>query len=141
MRARVDGSVVLSVIVLCGTCDAPALALFLNIKTYSGYFSCHICYCKGENSKRTGEVTVFPYQENVPLRTKADYKKEVDLSEKNKVLHNSRLTYEPECSGIKGPTFLSYMVKDNHIFDSTPIDAMHCISLGVMRQLFTLWFD
>ncbi|KAE8738830.1 hypothetical protein FOCC_FOCC015662, partial [Frankliniella occidentalis] len=127
------------VIVLCGTCDAPAVAMFLNIKSHSGFYSCHICYCRGEKSKRTGDVTVFPYQEDFPLRCKADYINQVKYAVENRVLHNTALLNEPECSGIKGPTTLSYFVSD--IFTSTAIDSMHALYLGVTRQILTLLFD
>ena len=53
------------VILLCGVCDAPAKAAFLNLKSHAGYHSCPICFTEGEKSNRTGNVMVFPYVEQL----------------------------------------------------------------------------
>ncbi|KAK3925327.1 LOW QUALITY PROTEIN: putative eukaryotic translation initiation factor 5 [Frankliniella fusca] len=122
---------IVKLIVLCGTCDAPARALFINMKSHSGYFSCPVCLCRGERSERTGDVCVFPYEENVRLRFMGQYKQQ-----KNRVLHNKTLQNEEAACGIKGPSVLSHFVKN--IFKSTSIDGMHCIYLGVTRQMLLL---
>ncbi|KAK3911570.1 Protein TIC 214 [Frankliniella fusca] len=125
--------------VLCGTCDAPARAYFLNMKTHSGFYSCHLCLCRGENSIDSGDVTVFPFESNFAPRTLEQYKDNVNFAVLNKVLYNKQLQNDNRCCGIKGPSLLSFIVDD--LFSSTSIDSMHCVFLGVTRQLLTLWFD
>ena len=124
---------------LGGTGDSPAIALFLNQKGHSGYFSCHKCYIKGEKSARTGNVLVFPYEEDVRLRNMEDYKNHVNFAVEAKALFNKDLLKDERTSGIRGPTLMAYIVSD--IFASTAIDSMHTLYLGTMRQLLTLWFD
>lgn len=125
-------------IMLCGVCDAPARASFLNMKSHSGFYSCHICLCRGV---RPGDVTVFPYEEHFRLRTKALYDQQVTWAVNNRVPLNKLLLNRPECSGIKGPTLVSDMVENNNPLSTTAVDSMHCIYLGMMRQLVHLWFD
>lgn len=124
---------------ICGTCDAPARAYVLNMKLHLGYFSCHLCLSKGEFV--AGTVTVFPYEENPRARTLEEYKEHVKFAVQNRVIEkkNNHLLNDERCCGIKGPTVLSYMVDD--LFKSTTVDAMHCVYLGVTRQMLTLMFD
>ncbi|KAK3918031.1 TBC1 domain family member 23 [Frankliniella fusca] len=124
---------------LCGTCDAPARAYFLNTKTHSGFYSCHLCLCRGENSEESEDVTVFPFQNNFAPRTLRQYHDNVKFAVENRVLHKPQLQNDERCCGIKGPSILSYMVDD--LFQSTAIDSMHCIFWGVTRQILTLLFD
>ncbi|KAK3921762.1 Nuclear distribution protein PAC1 [Frankliniella fusca] len=124
--------------VLCGTCDAPARALFMNMKIHSGFYSCPVCYLRGEKADNTSP-TVFPYEEGVKLRNLDDYYQEVKYAVDNKVLINTALQNDNKCCGVKGPTLLSYLVPN--FFSAMAIDSMHCVYLGVMRQLLHLFFD
>ncbi|KAJ1524608.1 hypothetical protein ONE63_011092 [Megalurothrips usitatus] len=98
------------------------------MKIHSGFYSCHLCLCKGDNSNDTGDVTVFPFERHFQPRTLQQYEGQV------KELQNDK-----RCAGIKGPSILAYMLDD--VFASTAIDSMHCIYLGVMRQMLVLIFD
>ncbi|KAK3932741.1 RNA-directed RNA polymerase [Frankliniella fusca] len=120
--------------VLCGTCDAPATAAFLNIKTHSGFYSCPICITKGS---KPGDTTVFPF-EDAPLRNMVDYKEQVKLAVGNQMILQKTIRNEERFCGIRGPTILSELVDD--IFSSMAIDPMHCLYLGVMRQMLKIWF-
>lgn len=108
--------------VLGGTADAPAKATFMRMTQFNGHNGCHCCYAKGEKSERTGNVFVYPFEENLTPRSKEAYCEDL------KTLSN----------GIKGPTYLFWMVWPFFML-STAIDVMHCIYLGLCRQLFTLW--
>ena len=113
---------------ICGTCDAPARALFLNMKVHCGFYSCPVCCIRGEKSARTGDVLVFPYEENIPSRNVEDCQDQVRFAVENRVLHNKDLQNDERCVGIKGPTLLSHMV--DNMFSSTAIDAMcHALRL------------
>ncbi|KAK3919956.1 Recombination protein RecR, partial [Frankliniella fusca] len=126
-------------ILLRGVCDSPARALFLNLKTHSGFYCCHVCYIRGENSPQTGDVTVFPYEENIPLRSLEDYEDQVKWATEHMVLHNTALLNEPQCCGVKGPTLSSFVV--DNMLESTSVDSMHCAHLGIGRQIIHLLFE
>lgn len=138
---RITDSLTVRVKLICGTCDAPARAYFLNMKLHSGFFSCHLCLTRGEYSADIGKLTVFPFEENPQPRTLEQYKQNVTFAVENRVIEtkNNPLLNDVRCCGIKGPTLLSYMVED--LFPNTAIDSMHCIYLGVMRQMLVLMFD
>ncbi|XP_026289147.1 uncharacterized protein LOC113214096 isoform X2 [Frankliniella occidentalis] len=109
---------------LCGTADAPAKAIFMRMTQFNGFHGCHCCYTKGEKSDQTGQVFVYPFQENLEPRSKDQYKEDLQ-----------NLSY-----GVKGPTYLYWMVRSFFLL-STAVDVMHCIYLGVCRQIFHLWFS
>jgi len=121
---------------LCGTMDSPARSTFLNMKSHSGFYSCFMCLCKGVKNKESGGVTVFPFEENFPQRTLEEYCDHVKYAVENRVVYNKALLNDDQCCGIKGPTLLFYMLCN--MFLSTAIDPMHCVYLGVMRQMLNL---
>ncbi|KAK3924258.1 1,4-alpha-glucan branching enzyme GlgB, partial [Frankliniella fusca] len=120
---------------VCGTCDAPATASFLNMKSHFGFYSCPVCIIKGIHP---GDSTVFPFVENVPLRNMEDYEGHVQRAVQDKIIFLKTILHEEPYCGIKGPTVLSYIF--DNIFDSMSIDSMHCLYIGVMKQLLKLWF-
>lgn len=122
--------------ITCGTCDAPARATFMNMKSHSGFYSCPVCLIKGQSH----DTVVFPYQENIPLRNMIQYEEHKRNAVENKMVLQKKLkpTVEDLCCGIKGPTILSNMVPD--LFECMAIDGMHCTYLGVMRSMLELWF-
>ncbi|KAK3926279.1 Zinc finger protein 438 [Frankliniella fusca] len=122
--------------VICGTCDAPATAMFMNIKSHSGFYSCPVCTIKGE---KPGDATVFPFVDNVPLRDMESYRNHVKLAVENRVILTSNLRNEERFCGVKGPTILSNILEN--MFASMAIDSLHCLYLGCMKQLLRLWFD
>uniref|UniRef100_A0ABD2W1U7 Transposase domain-containing protein n=1 Tax=Trichogramma kaykai TaxID=54128 RepID=A0ABD2W1U7_9HYME len=121
-----DSVAIVRGIVLCGTADLPAKALFLCMNQYNGHFGCQVCFQNGETVER---VRVYPHDENIFLRS--------DES----VLENAKQALEinqPVC-GVKGPSIIS---KISHKFiTSTAIDVMHSAFEGVARKLIELWFD
>ena len=54
-------------IIICGTCDFPAEALFLNMNQYNGIFGCQKCKIQGKYLPER-RVRVYPY-EHFNLRT------------------------------------------------------------------------
>ena len=120
----------IKVILLCGTCDTPARASFMNLKTHSGFHSCPQCLTEGEKSKRTGDVTVFPFEEELELRSSASYEEHVRESVRTK----------SPCQGVKGPSLLSFMLYFC-ILKTTSIDVMHAVYMGIVKQLLNLWFN
>ena len=45
----------------------------MNLKGHAGYHSCPKCFIRGEKSVRTGNVMVFPHEENLVLRNDENY--------------------------------------------------------------------
>lgn len=108
---------------LCGTANAPAKSTFMRMNQFNGHHGCHCCYVKGEKSELTEKVFVYPFEEDLRPRSKEAYCEDLKTLSK----------------GIKGPTYLFWMVVPFFML-ATSIDVMHCVYLGVCRQLFTLWF-
>lgn len=106
--------------IICGSCDLPAKALFLNMKQYNGKFGCHKCKQEGI---RLGKRQVYPYERNMDLR-----------NEEETLQHAQSLSYE-----VKGSCILSSLVYK--WITTTSLDAMHMVFLGVLKALMTFWFD
>ena len=123
-------------VIICGTCDSPAKAMMFNQKMFNGFYSCPKCLAKGEKSENTDDVMVHPYEENAPLRTDANY--EEDATHAALANLNAPKTSRIASNGIKGPSYLYKMLTS--MIDSTSVDEMHCVDLGLMKQLQELWF-
>ena len=105
-------------IILCGTCDLPAKALFSNMKKYNGKFGCQKCKIPG---RRVEGVQVHPYKRNLLLRTEAETLAHAEAAD-----INNRPVY-----GVEGSSIifrLMYMW-----IKTTGIDAMHCIFMCLRR--------
>lgn len=113
-------------LLICGTCDSPAKSLFLNMQQFNGTFGCPKCKIQ---TKRVDNVQVYPYQDSLQLRTT------------DECIYNARKAFETNkpVEGVKGPTVISQICHD--FINKTAIDVMHCIYLGIVKKLMTLWFD
>lgn len=98
-------------------CDAPARAFMLNIIQHSGYYSCSKCSIQG---KYIFHKVVFPEIDS-KLRTDFSFRLRLDKNH-----HHSHDTSSIEC-----------LLKD--CVSNVPIDIMHCVYLGVVKQLIKLW--
>lgn len=121
-----ESKIKVQVILLCGTCDAPAKAAFLHMKTHAGYFSCPKCLTEGQYN----DAMTFPHEDNLHLRTCENY-----------IQHLGQAKTIKEPYGIKGETILSEMLAHPNLFECTAIDSMHCIYSGITKQLLNLWFN
>ncbi|KAA0721591.1 hypothetical protein E1301_Tti023124 [Triplophysa tibetana] len=114
--------------IIC-SCDSVARAMLQNIKQFNGKFGCNWCLHPGERvEKGKGHVQVYPFHEEVTERSHTD------------MIKYQRNVGTGENFGVKGPTPLSSLPFFD-IVSGFIVDSMHCIDLGVMRQLSTLWFD
>ena len=60
---------------LFGIFDKPCKADILNMKSASSFFGCTKCRQKGKsNLYGNGQHVIFPYEDNVELRSKENYK-------------------------------------------------------------------
>lgn len=114
-----------SAVILTGTCDLPAKALFLCLKQYNGNYGCTTCKTKGyhENHRH-----LYPYEKNMELRTTL-----------GTISTARNLPVGESEEGVKGESPFS-KIWSNYI-DNMSIDVMHCVFLNVMKRLFFVWFD
>ena len=111
-------------LVICGTCDWPAKAKFLNMTGHSGFFGCPKCYTKGKKLNKN-----LVYSKKVKrLRSTATTKRLAAFA-----------TPDKKVKGIKGPSSLF-----NYVYDAirtTVVDDLHCVYLGVVKTFITLWLS
>ena len=119
-----DREIIVKGIVLCGTADLPAKALFLSMNQYNGRFGCQVCLQEGNTVDRT---RTYSYQENILLRT------EENVLECSMQALDIR---QPVC-GVKGPSVISKICPK--FITSTAVDVMHCVFEGVTKKLIELW--
>ena len=114
-------------IIICGTCDLPAKALFLNMNQYNGRFGCQKCKIQGKYLLES-RVRVYPYK-HFNLRTE----------EETRIHAQQALDAGIAICGVKGPTVLSSIVHEN--IRAVTVDPMHCVSEGIVKKLTELWFS
>ncbi|XP_067633130.1 uncharacterized protein [Eurosta solidaginis] len=98
-------------------CDSPARAFILNIKSHSGYYCCSKCTHRGERYMR--KIT-FP-SNAASMRTDSSFKEKLQKEHHLTLDQNLLETINVGC------------------VTQFPIDYMHCVCLGVTRQLVKLW--
>lgn len=113
-------------IILSGTCDLPAKALFLSLKQYNGNFGCPTCKIKGIHEDHRH---LYPNEGPIILRTTQGT---IDTAKKLTEVGSSE-------EGVKGESPLSKVA--HKYIENTSIDVMHCVFLNVIKRLFSVWFD
>ncbi|XP_063970048.1 uncharacterized protein LOC135157631 [Lytechinus pictus] len=113
---------------LCCCVDAPARASMQNTVRFNGYFGCGLCFHPGKLVDRTVKypIDVCDYED----RKDSDMLE--DMIQARQEGRNVR--------GVKGPSAfinLEYFP----ISWGFPADFMHCLLLGVVRQIAELWFS
>ncbi|KAK0176931.1 hypothetical protein PV328_001029 [Microctonus aethiopoides] len=118
-------------LLLYGACDLPAKSLFLNMTQFNGKYGCPACLCPGEflNLDSGGRTHIYPYNEDLPMRT----------AEETKRHGNIALGTNDPVMGVKGPCVLANLMADFIL--GTTVDRMHGVDGGVVKKLFTLWFE
>ena len=109
-------------------CDAVARAPVQNFTQLNGYFGCSWCEHSGS---RVENRNVYHYKPNATNRTKESVER--NALEANKCKHSVK--------GVKGFSILSLILSTFDIIRGIVFDSMHCVDLGVMKQLISLWFD
>ena len=117
---------------LCAICDAVARPLLQNFKQFNGEYGCGHCLHPGmQLRKGNGTARVYPCLEELP--DGRDHNTTVEIAEIAKI-------EEQSIFGIKGPSAIADLPYFDMINGVVP-DYMHCVLLGVCRQIATLWFD
>ena len=120
------------VVVLAGTCDLPAKCLVLNSIQFNGKFGCLKCLQPGVTFHIAARrhTHVYPFCCNDPNGPKHS-KRQHHLDARN-AMSNGSIT-----NGIKGPSWLM-LLQNYNVVDSTAIDYMHCVLLGITKLLLSL---
>jgi len=117
--------------VVVGICDAVARPLMQNLKQFNGHYGCGYCFDVGISvEKGSGRTTVYPFNADMTLRT---------CDNMDPLVKKAVQTKQP-CKGVKGPSQLQLLPMFDIIRGMVP-DYMHCVCLGVARQVAALWFD
>lgn len=118
-------------ILLSCSCDLPARADVQGMKGHSGYFGCGYCLNPGElvkSEKSQAKVVRYTNQKQYEKRTHGQL---MEIY--------AKMRMEPS-QGVKN---VSCMIAAEHfdLVNSFAIDYMHCVLLGIMKKLFSLWLD
>ncbi|XP_037522067.2 uncharacterized protein LOC119399326 [Rhipicephalus sanguineus] len=108
--------------------DSPARALMQNMVQYNGYFGCGWCLHPGESVE--GTVKYPASASTFPDRSKDSVM--MDMKE----VHNTGVYKR----GVKGPSPLINLPAFDIVWSFSP-DYMHCVLLGVTRQVMELWLS
>lgn len=112
--------------------DSVARCILQNIHQFNGLHGCSWCIHPGESvAKGNGHCRVY-----------TEGPKKYDLRTHKETETHGRKAYEdgePVC-GVKGPTMFSDLLQFD-IVRGFVVDNLHCVDLGVTRQLGHLWFD
>ena len=115
---------------IVGICDAVARPLMQNFKQFNGHYGCGYCLHEGERVEQgNGWTMAYPKNSELIMRCK----------EGNAALVSEAMDTGTPCMGVKGPSLLSLLPHFDIIKGMVP-DYMHCICLGVVRQMAKLWF-
>ncbi|XP_034937004.1 uncharacterized protein [Chelonus insularis] len=123
--------ITIKALLICGTCDIPAKADFLNHSHHNGFYGCTLCYSSDYNISGTnfGNTHVYPFDGPLKLRTVDEHRQDVEEA----FIEQERIF------GVKGPSLL-FSIMPNAI-NGMFIDTMHCVFNGVVSKLVHLWFD
>lgn len=111
-------------IVICGTCDLSAKALFLNLSHHTSTYGCAKCKVRSVKENNQG---VFQFQRYPPMRT---YDETIDHAQR--AIRERRSVY-----GVKGTSALSFVHRP---IETTAID-MHDAYIGISKLLNKIHFS
>lgn len=117
----------LPIIIAC-CCDLPAKDDVQGMVGFSGYFGCGFCKHPGRLVKGEKKNTVRYIKGDYAQRTHSNF---IDAYKKLK------------SSPIDGIKKISCLIAAENfdLVDGFAIDVMHCVHLGVMKRLMSLWFE
>lgn len=120
-----DGRKTLKCKLLLCVFDLPARAMVVNMKQFNGYYGCLMCLDKGMHINNR----------HLYLPTESHIKRTMAMM---KQYAAQALVKGISVYGVKGPSVLSYYID---IVIRVLIDYMHCVLLGVVKQLLDMWLD
>jgi len=113
-------------------CDSVARPMVQNVIQFNGLYGCSYCMHKGEMIKKgSGHVRVYPADSGLhPLRTKDESLEHAKLA-----VRDGKPYF-----GIKEPCVFSELQGFDNVTGFPP-DYMHCVCLGVVRQVVNILVD
>ena len=121
----IDGRKTMKSKLLLCVFDLPARAMAVNMKQFNGYYGCLKCLDKGEHINNR----------HLYLPTEPHTKRTMAMM----ILYAAKaLVKGVSIYGVKGPSVLSEHID---IVIHVVIDYMHCVLLGVVKQLLDMWLD
>ena len=111
------------------TVDTVARAKIMNMKSFHAEYGCPWCYLPGKRLEK-GHGTMNSYS-----GTELSKRKNSEVR-----IFARKSTPEEPIYGIKGPSPMSLWPSFDMV-NGFVVDALHCVDLGVMRQLITLWME
>ncbi|KAK6492328.1 hypothetical protein HHUSO_G4649 [Huso huso] len=124
-----DKTIVTSKIVgICCCVDSVARPAMQNSTQYNGYFGCSWCYHPG--MLVSGQVKYPVSEVEYADRTDRGMLNDMKTALRERIIYN----------GVKGPSPLINLPYFGIVWGFTP-DYMHCVLLGVTRQLTELWLQ
>ena len=130
-----DGEKVTRVVPLLTMCDSPARCMVQAIHQFNGEYGCTWCLQMGTRvATGNGFCRAYPHEADVPQRTHQSL-----LRHGRRVLNSA----ERHCKGVTSvsPLHLLPPCVELDLVNCFPVDYMHCVLLGVTRQMFALWFE
>lgn len=122
--------------VILGVFDLPARAEVQSMKGPTGKFSCPFCLHPGDPIKNlSGRTTIrYIHKSTQPkIRTHSDT---VLISQRIQTLRKTTLI--DSIDGIKSNSCL-FMFDEIDLINSLPVDVMHGIYLGIMKDMIEIW--
>ncbi|XP_075724117.1 uncharacterized protein LOC142766540 [Rhipicephalus microplus] len=112
--------------------DAVARAMLQGVKQFNGLYGCSFCEHPGvlHSLGKQGRVRVYPPGKRYFSRNSRRMRQHAALAVQ---------TGHP-VKGVKGPTIL-HLLPHFDCGAGFVVDYMHCVLLGVVRMLISLWFE
>lgn len=108
--------------------DLPAKSMISQMKQFNSCYACNFCLQKGDRVRRGIR---YPYE--WPLKLRTHYSMLQNINKVNRIPNRS-------FSGVKGISpMVSFECFDLAI--SFPIDYMHCVLLGITKNLLQFWTE
>ncbi|GBN42842.1 hypothetical protein AVEN_5111-1 [Araneus ventricosus] len=113
--------------------DAPARCAMQNFKQFNGKFGCGFCEQEGLRvAKGKGHCRIYPF--NGQVAAKRTFENCVQNAEE-------ALATDKSVKGVKGTSVLMNLYPNFDMVDGFIPDYMHCVLLGVTRQLVCLFVE
>ncbi|XP_053397033.1 uncharacterized protein LOC128556331 [Mercenaria mercenaria] len=125
-------------ILLTACLDAPARCMFQYFTQFNGENGCGYCTEKGKVvTSGKGHSRIYPFNSEHESKLGHDSLRTHEQTKRNAVLaQNSKKAVQ----GVKGISW-GLILPHFDIILGVPIDYMHAVLLGVVKQLITFWFD
>ena len=120
------GKIRIRVKLLLSVFDLPAKSMAVNMKQFNGRYGCLYCEHPGETLFRG--CLIYKPDVRCSLRTHSTLKVNAETA-----LESGQAE-----KGIKGPSVLSPYL---NVVDDIPVDYMHAVLEGVIKQIMCMWFN